>query len=153
MYWVDTKEEKDKLINAYKSALRYECFLFLIVKKKNLYLSAVTTNIYLPRFYSNKQCKYFKQGRGKCPFGNKCFYLHAYPDGTKVDTGPPIRRHRQNADGETDLLQLFLWDFLDERDNRWLYSLEDIDLMAYFSGSDDSDASDIEMFWLIYHNL
>ncbi|XP_034252340.1 probable E3 ubiquitin-protein ligase makorin-1 [Thrips palmi] len=116
MYWVDTKEEKDKLINAYKSAL------------------------------SNKQCKYFKQGRGKCPFGNKCFYLHAYPDGTKVDTGPPIRRQRQNADGETDVLQLFLWDFLDERDNRWLYSLEDIDLMAYFSGSDDSDASDIEMY-------
>lgn len=116
MYWVDTKEEKDKLINAYKNAL------------------------------SNKQCKYFKQGRGKCPFGNKCFYLHAYPDGTKVDTGPPIRRHRQNADGETDVLQLFLWDFLDERDNRWLYSLDDIDLMTYFSGSDDSDASDIEMY-------
>ncbi|KAJ1530609.1 hypothetical protein ONE63_005489 [Megalurothrips usitatus] len=116
MYWVDTKEEKDKLIMAYKDAL------------------------------SNKQCKYFKQGRGKCPFGNKCFYLHAYPDGTKVDTGPPIRRHRQNADGETDVLQLFLWDFLDERDNRWLYSLDDLDLVAFLSGSDDSDASEIDYF-------
>ncbi|XP_026290271.1 probable E3 ubiquitin-protein ligase makorin-1 isoform X1 [Frankliniella occidentalis] len=116
MYWVDTKEEKDKLIMAYKDAL------------------------------SNKQCKYFKQGRGKCPFGNKCFYLHALTDGTKVDTGPPIRRHRQNADGDTDVLQMFLWDFLDERDNRWLHSLDDLDLLAFLSGSDDSDSSDVDIF-------
>ncbi|KAK3917506.1 putative E3 ubiquitin-protein ligase makorin-1 [Frankliniella fusca] len=116
MYWVDTKEEKDKLIMAYKDAL------------------------------SNKQCKYFKQGRGKCPFGNKCFYLHALTDGTKVDTGPPIRRQRQNADGETDVLQMFLWDFLDERDNRWLHSLDDLDLLTFLSGSDDSDTSDVDMF-------
>lgn len=43
--------------------------------------------------------------------------------------------------------QLFLWDFLDERDNRWLYSLDDIDLVAFLSGSDDSDASEVDFFW------
>lgn len=61
-YWVDTKEEKEKLIVEYKEAL------------------------------SLKDCKYFNKGRGKCPFGNKCFYLHALPDGTKTDVGPPVRQ-------------------------------------------------------------
>lgn len=56
-------------------------------------------------YHSAKPCKYFKQGEGQCPFGNKCFYLHALPDGTKKDVGPPRRRRRFAADGE---LQLYL---------------------------------------------
>lgn len=77
MYWVDTKEDKDKLIKDYKCAL------------------------------SQKDCKYFKQGRGKCPFGNKCFYLHALPDGTKTDVGPPPRQtRRQTHDGDMEVLQV-----------------------------------------------
>ncbi|KAG8226696.1 hypothetical protein J437_LFUL005512 [Ladona fulva] len=70
IYWVESKEDKEKLIVDYKEAL------------------------------SAKDCKYFLKGRGKCPFGNKCFYKHAYPDGTKADVGPPVRQRRQNADGE-----------------------------------------------------
>lgn len=62
LYWVDTKEDKDKLIDDYKKAL------------------------------ATKDCKYFKKGQGKCPFGNKCFYLHALQDGRKCDVGPPPRR-------------------------------------------------------------
>lgn len=82
MYWVDTKEEKEKLITDYKGAL------------------------------SRKDCKYFKQGRGKCPFGNKCFYLHALPDGTKTDVGPPPRQpRRQNHEGDMDVLQVSLSTF------------------------------------------
>ncbi|XP_043658752.1 E3 ubiquitin-protein ligase makorin-1-like [Drosophila teissieri] len=46
-YWVDTKEEKDKLLNEYRTAM------------------------------GAKDCKYFKMGLGKCPFGNKCFYRHS----------------------------------------------------------------------------
>ncbi|CAL7937194.1 unnamed protein product [Xylocopa violacea] len=75
MYWVDTKEEKEKLILDYKCAL------------------------------STKDCKYFNKGRGKCPFGNKCFYLHALPDGTKTDVGPPVRQ-RRNADADVDILRI-----------------------------------------------
>lgn len=60
-YWVDNKEEKDKLIGSYKIAL------------------------------SKKPCRYYRSGEGQCPFGNKCFYLHALPDGTVVDVGPPRR--------------------------------------------------------------
>ncbi|PSN57309.1 E3 ubiquitin-protein ligase makorin-1 [Blattella germanica] len=119
MYWVDTKEEKEKLIKDYKGAL------------------------------SVKDCKYFRSGRGKCPFGNKCFYLHAFPDGTKADVGPPVRQRRHNADGEIDVLQqIILWDFLDERENRWLYSIDELeDLVAFFSDSEDSDWSDYDFFF------
>jgi len=45
-YWVDTKEEKDKLLSEYRAAM------------------------------GAKDCKYFNGGLGKCPFGNKCFYRH-----------------------------------------------------------------------------
>lgn len=78
MYWVDTKEDKDKLILDYKSAL------------------------------ARKDCKYFKKGQGKCPFGNKCFYLHAFPDGSKCDVGPPPkqRRPRHHMDSDIEVLQV-----------------------------------------------
>ncbi|CAK9819857.1 Probable E3 ubiquitin-protein ligase makorin-1 [Anthophora plagiata] len=108
MYWVDTKEEKEKLIKDYKCAL------------------------------STKDCKYFNKGRGECPFGNKCFYLHALPDGTKTDVGPPVRQ-RRNADAEVDILrQLILWDFFEERDNRWFYDVDIEEIASFFSDSEES---------------
>ena len=45
-YWVEEKEEKQKLIQKYKEAM------------------------------SNKACRYFDEGRGSCPFGGNCFYKH-----------------------------------------------------------------------------
>ncbi|KAJ8681836.1 hypothetical protein QAD02_017628 [Eretmocerus hayati] len=120
MFWVDTKEEKDKLITDYKDAL------------------------------STKDCKYFNKGRGKCPFGNKCFYLHALPDGTKTDVGPPVRQ-RRNVDNDIDIFrQLLLWDFMDERDNFWMYNIDDLqDMVNIVSDSDDSeyDWSEYELYF------
>jgi hypothetical protein len=44
--------------------------------------------------------------------------------------------------------QLILWDFLDERENRWLYSIDELeDLVAFFSDSEDSDWSDFDIFF------
>jgi E3 ubiquitin-protein ligase makorin len=44
--------------------------------------------------------------------------------------------------------QVILWDFLDERENRWLYSIDELeDLVAFFSDSEDSDWSDYELFF------
>lgn len=97
MYWVDTKEEKEKLIRDYKGALRYEIIdnLFLFERVLICHFS-----------YSTKDCKYFNKGRGKCPFGNKCFYLHALPDGTKKDVGPPVRQRRNTTDTDIDILHV-----------------------------------------------
>lgn len=80
-YWVDDKEEKTKLIDDYKGAL------------------------------SAKHCKYFKNGRGECPFAGACFYLHAFPDGRKADMPPPRpRRTRQTTEGELELFRVILLD-------------------------------------------
>ncbi|KAM5292834.1 E3 ubiquitin-protein ligase makorin-3 [Ctenodactylus gundi] len=49
--WVEDEKEKEKLIQTYKAALR------------------------------EKPCMYFAEGRGHCPFGENCFYKHAYPEG------------------------------------------------------------------------
>lgn len=102
-YWVETKEEKDKLLNDYRAAL------------------------------GAKDCKYYKKGEGKCPFGNKCFYKHALPDGTPVDVGLPKRARKLHSENEiVNLLDLYLWDYVERRDLQWL------DILA----SDLSDASD-----------
>ncbi|XP_069484917.1 E3 ubiquitin-protein ligase makorin-1 isoform X2 [Ambystoma mexicanum] len=57
-YWIEEKEEKQKLIQKYKEAM------------------------------SNKSCRYFNEGRGSCPFGGNCFYKHAYPDGRIEEPQP-----------------------------------------------------------------
>ncbi|KYB29595.1 putative E3 ubiquitin-protein ligase makorin-1-like Protein [Tribolium castaneum] len=138
LFWVDTKEDKNKLIDDYKTAL------------------------------STKDCKYFDKGVGKCPFGNKCFYRHAFPDGRVCDVGPPPRQRRRgpgldNAAIEVlqvraefihlyriiefNLQQVILWDFLDERDNPWQSLAEDLeDLADFFSDSEESDWSDYDLF-------
>ncbi|CAG9855179.1 unnamed protein product [Phyllotreta striolata] len=120
MYWVDTKEDKEKLIEDYKKAL------------------------------SRKDCKYFKKGQGRCPFGNKCFYLHAFPNGRKCDVGPPLRQRRpRNTEADMDVLQhLMLWDFFDDRDFPWQSLADDLeDLVSFFTDSDDSDWSDYEFIF------
>ncbi|KAF0308185.1 putative E3 ubiquitin-protein ligase makorin-2 [Amphibalanus amphitrite] len=84
-YWVDESEEKNKLIEDYIASC------------------------------SNKPCKHFNEGRGECPFGNKCFYRHTYPDGRKAELGPPRRRRRQNQFIETELMSdVMLSDFLSD---------------------------------------
>ena len=121
-YWVEDKDEKEKLINDYKKAM------------------------------SNKPCKYFKQGRGECPFAGACFYLHAYPDGTRAAMPPPrARRVRTNADGEREtLMDVLLWNYLEQRnDPNWLLSLDFDDLLdmrdlGLLSTDDESDFSDYD---------
>ncbi|XP_039257609.2 putative E3 ubiquitin-protein ligase makorin-1 [Styela clava] len=119
--WVSDKEEKKKLIEGYKDHL------------------------------SKKSCKHFDQGRGKCPFGANCFYLHAYPDGTKQDRSKIPKRAR-NAEGR---LQTFdsstIWEFIEERHDHPFFDLEDDSMelfdLVYLLGAntslgDDSDSYD-----------
>ncbi|TRY97789.1 hypothetical protein DNTS_008284 [Danionella cerebrum] len=62
MYWVEDQEEKDRLIEQFKSAV------------------------------SKKPCKYFDQGRGTCPFGANCFYKHELPDGSRAEPEKPRKQ-------------------------------------------------------------
>ena len=125
-FWVDTTEEKEKLLSNYKVEL------------------------------GKKECKYFDKGDGECPFGNKCFYLHVDKQGKVVDVGPPSAQTKTrprltqgapttddpyDADhADRSLVQrLLLYDFLEERDGRLTIRLEEfLDILDFLS-DDDSD--------------
>lgn len=42
--------------------------------------------------FRKKACKYFEQGKGTCPFGSKCLYRHAYPDGRLAEPEKPRKQ-------------------------------------------------------------
>ncbi|CAF0869015.1 unnamed protein product [Didymodactylos carnosus] len=71
-YWHENDNEKKKIIEDYKAHLQ------------------------------SMHCKHFKRGDGHCPFGSKCFYLHADKQGNPVTLAPPRRRRRLNARGELE---------------------------------------------------
>uniref|UniRef100_A0A2K6TS17 RING-type E3 ubiquitin transferase n=1 Tax=Saimiri boliviensis boliviensis TaxID=39432 RepID=A0A2K6TS17_SAIBB len=78
-YWVEEKEEKEKLIQEYKEAM------------------------------SNKACRYFDEGRGSCPFGENCFYKHVYPDGRREEAQKQKveASGRNQAQGSNSFWELF----------------------------------------------
>uniref|UniRef100_G1Q5S0 RING-type E3 ubiquitin transferase n=1 Tax=Myotis lucifugus TaxID=59463 RepID=G1Q5S0_MYOLU len=55
-YWVEEKEETQKLIQKYEEAMSNKC-----------------------------AGRYFDEGRGSCPFGGNCLSKHAYPDGRREE--------------------------------------------------------------------
>ncbi|CAG9822556.1 unnamed protein product [Phaedon cochleariae] len=84
--WMETKDEKDRFIDFHKQRMK------------------------------KLDCKYYRKGKGKCPFGNTCVYLHALPNGKVMDVGPPQpRRHRHFGNiSEADVLQQILFWINDE---------------------------------------
>lgn len=87
---MDSKEDKDKLIGCYKIALRFLNNRHYLHCLYDLYLIRCIHDLCLS-YYSQKNCRYYRNGEGQCPFGNKCFYRHALPNGQAVDVGPPRR--------------------------------------------------------------
>lgn len=104
--WVEGRDDKDKLINDYKKACN-------------------TTH-----------CKHFKQGSGKCPFGNKCFYKHALPSGQLVDVGGPSRQSESRI--RISHLQDFFREVLHQRGR-----LIDDFVSSFFSDSEESEVSEL----------
>ncbi|XP_006004471.1 E3 ubiquitin-protein ligase makorin-2 isoform X2 [Latimeria chalumnae] len=94
VYWVEDQEEKNRLIEGFKQGV------------------------------GRKPCRYFDQGRGTCPFGGKCFYLHAYPDGTRAEPEKP--RKQLSSEGTVRFLNsVRLWDFIEDREHRGVAHSED----------------------------
>ncbi|XP_056128938.1 E3 ubiquitin-protein ligase makorin-2 isoform X2 [Lampris incognitus] len=118
VYWVENQDDKNKLIDHFKSGV------------------------------SKKACKYFDQGRGSCPFGGKCLYLHAYPDGTRAQPDKP--RKQLSSEGNIRFLNsVRLWDFIEEREQRSVASPLSLDddvtelreLFMQMSGSSQDSAA------------
>ncbi|KAM9203101.1 E3 ubiquitin-protein ligase makorin-1 isoform 1-T1 [Mergus octosetaceus] len=122
-YWVEEKEEKQKLIQKYKEAM------------------------------SNKPCRYFDEGRGSCPFGGNCFYKHAYPDGRQEEpqrpkVGTAQRRNRfwefieERENGDP---------FETDEDEVVTFELGEMLLMLLAAGGDD-ELTDSEDEWDLFHD-
>ncbi|XP_063306568.1 E3 ubiquitin-protein ligase makorin-2 [Pelobates fuscus] len=110
VYWVEDQSKKNELIEAFKQGM------------------------------GKKACKYFDQGRGTCPFGWKCLYMHAYPDGRRAEPEKPRKQH--GSEGNVRFFNsVRLWDFIEDRENRGIPNLEDEesdlgDLFMHLSGVD-----------------
>ncbi|XP_054844686.1 E3 ubiquitin-protein ligase makorin-1 isoform X1 [Eublepharis macularius] len=127
-YWVEEKEEKQKLIQKYKEAM------------------------------SNKPCRYFDEGRGSCPFGGNCFYKHAYPDGRreepqrqKVGTSSRYRAQRRNRFWEFIEEREGSDPFENDEDEVVTFELGEMLLMLLAAGGED-DLTDSEDEWDLFHD-
>ncbi|XP_007177107.2 E3 ubiquitin-protein ligase makorin-1 isoform X1 [Balaenoptera acutorostrata] len=127
-YWVEEKEEKQKLIQKYKEAM------------------------------SNKACRYFDEGRGSCPFGGNCFYKHAYPDGRreepqrqKVGTSSRYRAQRRNHFWELIEERENGNPFDNDEEEVVTFELGEMLLMLLAAGGDD-DLTDSEDEWDLFHD-
>ena len=121
-YWIDTKEEKDKLLADYKGEL------------------------------NKKKCKYFNEGKGECPFGNKCFYRHEDSSGNHVDVGPPEQQKRRVIRFEDDYINIpeslqgiYLHEFMQlriENGGGALLLSDLLDMVNLYDDLEDSDSDD-----------
>ncbi|CAL8142429.1 unnamed protein product [Orchesella dallaii] len=114
-YWVENKEDKDKLIGCYKIALR------------------------------QKPCRYYRNGEGQCPFGNKCFYLHALTTGQVVDVGPPRRilgaEGRVPGSGQNTSL----WDYMEDWELQWMDIEEIMEILELGDGTVSEFLEDLDV--------
>ncbi|KAH7636840.1 putative E3 ubiquitin-protein ligase makorin-1 [Dermatophagoides farinae] len=106
-YFYDDQTQKAKLIEDYKKAL------------------------------GSKHCKYFRRGRGNCPFEGACFYKHQYEDG-RMAVLPKPSKNRHRIDRVDFLPFIFLDDAFPEFDDDYL-SASDIDFLDYDDDDDDDD--------------
>ncbi|XP_019909258.2 probable E3 ubiquitin-protein ligase makorin-1 isoform X2 [Esox lucius] len=130
-YWVEEKEDKQKLIQKYKEGM------------------------------GTKACRYFDEGRGACPFGSNCFYKHAFPDGRleepQSQRRPPGSNGRNRNPRRTPLWDLFeerenSSDSFDNEDEEMVtFELSEMLLMLLAAGTDDDATTDSEDEWDLFH--
>ena len=83
-FWVETPEEKERLLSDYKKNLgQKECKYFNKVRQEED-SRCDRASVYFKYLYIFNILN--DQGSGECPFGNKCFYQHADKDGRSVYT-------------------------------------------------------------------
>ena len=125
-YWVEEKEEKQKLIQKHKEAI------------------------------SNKVGRYFDEGRGSCLFGGNCFYKHAYPDGRRrareQEMGTSSRYLAQRRNHFWKLIEEPENDNpFDNKEEVVTFELGEMLLMLLAAGG-DTDLADSEDEWDLFHD-
>ncbi|KAK2091436.1 hypothetical protein P7K49_030720 [Saguinus oedipus] len=105
------------------------------------HLNSSVTRVFKNR---KKACKYFEQGKGTCPFGSKCLYRHAYPDGRLAEPEKP--RKQLSSQGTVRFFNsVRLWDFIENRESQHVPNNEDVDmtelgdLFMHLSGVESSE--------------
>ncbi|EGW12003.1 E3 ubiquitin-protein ligase makorin-1 [Cricetulus griseus] len=125
-YWVEEKEEKQRLIQKYKEAM------------------------------SNKACRYFDEGRGSRPFGGNCFYKHAYPDGHREEpqrqkVGASSRYLAQRRSHFWELVEERENNPFDNNEEEVVtFELGEMLLMLLAAGG-DNELTDSEDEWDLFH--
>ncbi|CAB4268063.1 unnamed protein product [Prunus armeniaca] len=124
-HWYNTKEEKQEIIDSYKSRLR------------------------------SIDCKHFDFGNGNCPFGTSCFYKHTVKPGSyvwKFHRPPPRRPPPRRYDIVPMDVIFHMFEHLEEWDDYILEDLENEDLnplereeLLMQMGFDTSDSSEDEI--------
>nr|XP_023012768.1 probable E3 ubiquitin-protein ligase makorin-1 [Leptinotarsa decemlineata] len=118
--WMDNKEEKDTFIDKQRKKMK------------------------------KRDCGYFKKGKGTCPFGNTCLYLHALPNGEVINVGPPKRRRRPSAallENEAEMLQQILFWINDtDEDSEDDFDDFELDLDDPYIAMQYYDRDDIERY-------
>jgi len=90
-------------------------------------------------------CKYFKEGEGHCPFGNKCFYLHQYKDGRIAVLDEPRRKTRFNREGQRESYSSIVvidFDFSDSEEDDFYFEEFFRNNFLWDNDSDNSDLFD-----------
>ncbi|XP_075680916.1 putative E3 ubiquitin-protein ligase makorin-1 [Dermatophagoides pteronyssinus] len=85
----------------------------------------------------SKHCKYFKRGRGNCPFEGACFYKHQYEDGRIAQLPAPSKNRRRAT--QINLRPFIFLDEIIDFDDDYLSS-SDLD---FFDLDDDDDDDDV----------
>ncbi|XP_055342855.1 probable E3 ubiquitin-protein ligase makorin-1 [Paramacrobiotus metropolitanus] len=116
LMWPETEKHKTEIITAYKKQM------------------------------GKRPCKHYNQGRGTCPFGGKCWFLHALPDGTPVTLPDPKPRRRVVGSRGVSLPTTYvLADFMDlsdeDSDDDIFYGDDD-----YFLSDEDEYLDDVGWF-------
>lgn len=94
VFWVQDQSQKEELIQLFKSAV------------------------------GKKPCKFFLEGRGSCPFADRCLYLHQDQFGRRPE--PERVRKQLGPEGNVRFMNnVRLWDFIEEREQRSAPPLSD----------------------------
>ena len=156
-FWVETPEEKERLLGDYKKNLGHkECKYFNKVSSRIIDSCSCLFNTFKFRdlasvlSVTNASISMRTKMEGGIQHNIQITIWRLYNADVNsqcyriVDVGPPKKPiRRANADGNLSLVQrLLLYDFLEERDGQLVLPLDFVELLDLYSDSDETSDND-----------